>query len=38
MQPDARAYQALARLMEQQRLFEKASEYYRLSLRQGTVS
>lgn len=31
-QPDPRTYRALARLMEQQRLFEKASEYYRLSL------
>lgn len=32
LQPSAAVYQALAQLMEQQRLFEKAATYYRLSL------
>ena len=32
LQPSAAVYQALAQLMEQQRLFEKAASYYRLSL------
>ena len=32
LEPDATTYRALAELMEQLRLFEKASTYYRLSL------